>query len=199
MHKKLLALALLLLSFVQAQTTDNHTVRVRIPNYIGLKIVDNLGNINVYPNASVIFDYASNPATYYAATIGSQVLPPTQVNNFADVQVAVRGGASWSISVRATNLVFTGTGAAAGFALNDIRVIRGAVSGLTADPSLLRGPIKLTNWSLTNAYQTIFRSNGATMGWDSLGFNGKDYIIRVQGNEQPGQYTTVVTYRLTFP
>lgn len=196
---KHLLLTVLLFSFGFAQTTDDHTVRVRIPNYIGLKIVDAAGNINVYPNASVIFDYANDPATYYAASIGSQTLPPTQVNNFVDVQVAVRGGSSWSIQVRGTNLVFTGTGTASGFLLSDIRVNRGAVSGLTPDPSLLRGPIKLTNWSLKTSYQTIFRSNGATMGWDSLGFNGQDYIIQVQGNEQPGQYTTVVTYRLTFP
>jgi hypothetical protein len=192
-------LFLLLTSATFAQVTDTHQVTVRIPNYIGLKIVDSAGNINVYPNASVTFDYAASPATYMSAVLGTQVLPPTQVSNFADVQVAVRGGASWSIRVRATPFVFTGTGAASGFNLADIRVNRGAVSGLIADPSLLRGPIQLTTWSLATTNRTIFRTNGATVGWDSLGFNGQDYDIRVQGDEQPGQYVTVVTYELTFP
>ena len=199
MQKYLLILVLLVLTSLGLAQSDNHQVTVRIPNYIGLKIVDALGNINVYPNASVTFDYASNPTAYMAAALGTQTLPPTLVTKFTDVQVAVRGGASWSIRVNATPFTFTGTGTPAGFTLADIRVIRGAVSGLTADPSLLRGPIQLSNWSLSTAWQTVFRSNGATIGWDSLGFNGQDYIIRVQGDEQPGQYVTMVTYELVFP
>jgi hypothetical protein len=198
MYRIFIILLSLLASFGMAQS-DNHQVRVRIPNYIGLKIVDENDNINVYPNASVTFDYSTSPTAYLAAALGSQTLPPTQVNKFADVQVAVRGGASWSIRVRATALSFTGSGTAAGFNLADIRVARGAVSGLVADPSLLRGPIQLTNWSLRTAWQTIFRSNGATMGWDSLGFNGQDYFISIQGDEHPGQYVTTVTYELVFP
>jgi hypothetical protein len=192
-------LALLLVATAFAQTSDTHQVQVRIPNYIGLKIVDSAGNINVYPNASVTFDYAANATAYMAAALGTQTLPPTQVTKFADVQVAVRGGASWSIRVKATSFVFTGTGPASGFNLADIQVNRGAVSGLVTDPSLLRGATKLTTWSLSTTSQTIFQTNGATMGWDSLGFNGQDYVIKVQGDEQPGQYVTVVTYELTFP
>jgi hypothetical protein len=192
-------LGLLLVAVGFAQTSDNHQVQVRIPNYIGLKIVDSAGNINVYPNASVTFDYVANANAYMTAVLGTQTLPPTQVTKFADVQVAVRGGASWSIRVKATPFVFTGTGPASGFNLADIQVRRGAVSGLIADPSLLRGGTQLTTWSLSTTSQTIFQTNGATIGWDSLGFNGQDYVIKVQGDEQPGQYVTVVTYELTFP
>jgi hypothetical protein len=192
-------LCLFLVATAFAQTSDNHQVQVRIPNYIGLKIVDSIGNINVSPAPSVTFDYVANANAYMAAVLGTQTLPPTQVDRFADVQVAVRGGASWSIRVRATPFVFTGTGPASGFNLADIRVNRGAVSGLVADPSLLRGATKLTTWTLATTNTTIFQSNGATIGWDSLGFNGQDYVIKVQGDEQPGQYVTVVTYELTFP
>ncbi|MGL4611183.1 MAG: hypothetical protein ACRCYY_16150 [Trueperaceae bacterium] len=199
-HLLTILLTLYVLSAVSlAQTTDTHQLRVRIPNYIGLKIVDSAGNISISPRASIIFDYAANPNAYMTAIFSTQTLPPTQVDRFADIQVAVRGGASWSIRVRATPLVYTGTATAGGFALGDIRVNRGAVSGLVTDASLLRGAVKLTTWGLATTNTTIFRTNGATQGWDSLGFNGRDYVIRVQGDERPGQYTTVVTYELTFP
>jgi hypothetical protein len=195
----LLFLLLTTVALAQVSDTDTHQLRVRIPNYIGLKIVDSVGNINVSPSASVTFDYAANPNAYMAAVLGTQILPPTQIDRFADVQVAVRGGASWSIRVRATPFVFTGTGVASGFNLSDIRVNRGAVSGLVTDASLLRGGTRLSTWTLGTTNTTIFQTNGATMGWDSLGFNGQDYVINVQGDENPGQYVTIVTYELTFP
>jgi hypothetical protein len=201
MYRTLLILITTLLAFAQAQLSDNHTVRVRIPNYIGLKIVDSAGNIT--NNAGVVFDYAADPATYQAAVLGSQVLPPTQVNNFDDIQVVWRRNTNWRIQVRATNLVFTGTGPATGFNLADIRIRRGAVSGMSPGPAVGAPTILASNilsqWTLSNAWQTVVSESGATRGWESLGFNGEDYEILVQGDETPGQYTTVVTYRLVSP
>jgi hypothetical protein len=195
MYRFLILLILALLTYGHAQLSDTHTTTIRIPNYIGLKIVDATGNIT--NNASVVFDYASDPVTYRNATLGSQVLPPTQVVNFSDIQVVWRTG-NWRVYVRATPLVFTGTGPGSGFVLGDIRVRRGLVSGKTPGPTIANANV-LTQWSLTTNWQRIVNESGGTQGWESLGFNGRDYEIRVQGNESDGQYTTVVTYLLTYP
>jgi hypothetical protein len=195
MYRLFILIITVFLACGQAQQSDTHTTRIRIPNYIGLKIVDSTGNIT--NNASVIFDYAANPAAYQAATLGSQVLPPTQVVNFSDIQVVWRTG-NWRVYVRATPLVFTGTGPGSGFVLGDIRVRRGIASGKTPGPTIAPGNV-LTQWSLTTNWQRIVTESGGTQGWESLGFNGQDYEIRVQGNESDGQYATVVTYLLTNP
>jgi hypothetical protein len=201
MYRIFLIIIAALLTCVQAQLSDTHTVRVRIPNYIGLKIIDSSGGIT--NNAGVVFDYAANPAAYQAAVLGTQVLPPTLVNNFADIQVVWRRNTNWRVQVQATNLVFTGTGPATGFNLADIRVRRGAVSGKVPGPAVGAPTIATANvssqWTLSNAWQTIVNESGATRGWESLGFNGQDYEILVQGDETQGQYTTVVTYRLVSP
>jgi hypothetical protein len=201
MYRFFILLIITLLAFGQAQQSDTHTVRVRIPNYVGLKIVDAAGNIT--NNAGVVFDYAANPVAYQTAVLGSQVLPPTQVVGFEDIQVVWRRNTNWRVQVQATNLVFTGTGPAAGFNLADIRVRRGVFSGKTPGPAVGAPTIAVANvtaqWSLTTAWQTIVNESGSTRGWESLGFNGRDYEIRVQGDETQGQYTTVVTYRLVSP
>jgi hypothetical protein len=195
MYRFFTFITLVILSYGQAQLSDTHTSTIRVPNYIGLKIVDAAGNIT--NNASVVFDYSTDPVTYRNATLGSQVLPPTQVVNFSDIQVVWRTG-NWRVYVRATPLVFTGTGPGSGFVLGDIRVRRGLVSGKTPGPTIASGNV-LTQWSLTTNWQRIVNESGGTQGWESLGFNGSDYEIRVQGNESTGQYTTVVTYLLTYP
>jgi hypothetical protein len=196
MHRFFLIIIIALLSYGQAQVSDTHTTRIRIPNYIGIKIVDATGNIT--NNASVIFDYSTDPATYRNATLGSQVLPPTQVVNFSDVQVVWRSTGNWRVYVRATPLVFTGIGPGSGFNLNDVRVRRGVVSGKTLGPTIANANV-LTTWSLTTNWQRVVNESGGTQGWESLGFNGRDYEILVQGNEKDGQYATVVTYLLTYP
>lgn len=201
MYRFFLLLMIALLSFGQAQVSATHTTRIRIPNYIGLKIVDSAGNIT--NNSSVIFDYSTDPVTYRNATLGSQVLPPTQVVNFSDIQVVWRTSGTWRVQVRASSLVFTGTGPGAGFNLGDIRVRRGAVSGKIPGPAVGAPTIAVGNvssqWSLSTNWQTIVNESGATRGWESLGFNGRDYEILVQGNEKDGQYATVVTYQLVAP
>ncbi len=196
MYRFFLIILIALLSYGQAQQSDTHTTRIRIPNYIGIKIVDATGNIT--NNASVIFDYSADPATYRNATLGSQVLPPTQVVNFSDIQVVWRSTGNWRVYVSATPLVFTGIGPGSGFNLNDIRVRRGVVSGKTLGPTIANANV-LTTWSLTTNWQRVVNESGGTRGWESLGFNGRDYEILVQGNEKDGQYATVVTYLLTYP
>lgn len=174
----------------RAQTQD-HDVRIRIPNYIGIKIVDGSGTIT--NAASVVFDYGSDPAGYVAAYQGSGSLAPTSVLRFADVQVIASRG-RWYVYTRATPISYAGTGTGAGLGLADIRVRRGAVSGLAAGA----GTVAAT-WTFGTGYRLIARGRGGTFGWQSLGFNGRDYEVAVQGDEDPGEYFTQVTYLLYNP
>jgi hypothetical protein len=190
------AVLLLLPSVALAQGAD-HRVVTRIPNYIGLKIVDEAGDIAL--GAAVVFDYESDPEAYVAAIEGSGRLSPTNAVDFADVQVAVRGG-GWRVFVGAFPLSYAGDHAGAGLQLADIRVERGAVSGLTPTAiTHLPGGSMSAAWNLSNSWRRIARDTGSTGGWRSLGFNGLDYVLAVQGDEDPGRYTTVVLYLLTNP
>jgi hypothetical protein len=191
-----LAVLLLLPSVALAQGAD-HRVVTRIPNYIGLKIVDDAGDIAA--NAAIVFDYESDPDAYVAAIEGDGRLSPTEVVDFADVQVAVRRG-RWRVFVGALAITYAGDHAGAGLQLGDIRVERGSASGLTPDAvTHLPGGTMSAAWNLSNRWQRIANDTGSTGGWRSLGFNGLDYVLAVQGDEDPGRYTTVVFYLLTNP
>ena len=183
---------LLLVNTAAAQASGDHSTRVRIPNYIGLKIVDAAGNLG--GGASVIFDYATDVNTYTnLVEAGGGTLSPTNVLAFEDIQVATRGG-NWQIYTRTT--FSSGFAASAGFTLNDVRVKRGSVSSLTPSSALRR----LSNsWPLSTNWRRIARGRGATQGWDSLGFNGYDYTITIQGDEDPGEYVATVMYLLFYP
>ena len=192
----LLLLVAAALGAAQAQSAG-HDVRVRVPNYIGLKIVDDAGNIGL--GAAVRFDFESDPDAYLDAILGDGEVRPTEVASFADVQVAVRGG-SWRVWVRAQPLAYDGPGSGAGLRIADLVVRRGMASGLTPDAITIRpGGSILGTWSLTTSWQRIVNDNQSTHGWRSLGFNGLDYVLLVQGDEDPGRYATVVTYLLTNP
>ena len=182
-------------SLAMAQRGD-HTTRIRIPNYIGIKIIDAAGNIR--SNASVEFNYEDDGTdllTYVnLIEAGGGTLPPTEVVEFEDIQVATRGGGEWRIYTRTLNPVgFTN---ASGFRLNDVRVNPGSVSGLTRGASIAA---MLGGWNLRTNWRYIVRGQGATQGWDSLGFNGYDYTIQVQGDEEPGEHRATVEYLLFFP
>lgn len=174
----------------RAQTRE-HDVRIRIPNYIGIKIVDDRGMIT--NAASVVFDYGSDVAGYVAAYQGAGSLVPTSVLRFSDVQVIASRG-RWYVYTRATPISYTGPGTGAGLGLADIRVRRGAVSGLAAGA----GTVAAT-WTFGTGYRLVARGRGTTFGWQSLGFNGRDYEVAVQGDEDPGEYFTQVTYLLYNP
>ena len=146
-----------------------------------------------------MFDYEGDPEAYVAAIEGSGRLTPTDVVDFADVQAAVRRG-GWRIFVGAFPLTYAGNHTGAGLQLSDIRVERGTVSGLTPTAiTHLPGGTMSAAWNMTNGWQRIATDSGSTGGWRSLGFNGLDYVLTVQGDEDPGRYTTVVLYLLTNP
>ena len=192
----LFASCLLAFGSLAAAQRGDHTTSIKIPNYIGLKIVNGAGDIRT--NASVEFNYeddGTDLVTYMnAIEAGGGTLPPTEVIEFEDIQVATRGGGEWRIYTRSLNPV--GFAADSGFRLNDVRVNPGSVSGLTRSARI---NAMLGGWDLRTNYRYIVRGRGATQGWDSLGFNGHDYVIRVQGDEQPGEHQVSVEYLLFFP
>ncbi len=191
-----LLIALALLAPVAFGQTASHSLTVSTPSYIGLRIV----GAGSGPR-SVTFDYATNP-TNYLTTIdnGGGTLPPTSTDRFDDIEANVVGIGFWYVNVQATPLTYTGPGTGAGLDLNDLRVNRGSNSGLTQ--TAIRGWLLSfydTAWNLSPTPQRIARSFLGTNGWRSLGFNGNDYTLDVNGNEDAGTYATTVTYYLTFP
>ena len=143
---------------------------------------------------SVDFDYTTDVNTYTnVVNAGGGTLAPTSVTTFEDIQVASRAG-NWYIYTRSTPT--SGFGAGSGFELRDVRVRRGAVSGLTRSSAI---SVMLNNWRLRTTWRAIAYGNSATQGWDSLGFNGYDYTIDIDGDEEPGDHSVTVTYLLFSP
>jgi hypothetical protein len=182
---------------VTAQSTQ-HELRVMTPDFIGLRIVGS----GAPGLRGVTFDYGTAAEAYLAATRGSGDLPPTRVNRFERIDVQVTRQGRWSLHVIATPFAYSGPGEPAGLALSDVRVERGATSGLSQNAIPVGGGGNsgyATSWALSTTAQRIGWRTGGTGGWRSLGFSGWDYTLRVHGDEAPGTYLTTVTYFLTFP
>ena len=138
-------------------------------------------------------------ARYTDAYEGSGFIGTSRVTDFADVQVSVRTGFGfprWYVTVEATPLSYRGEQQGAGLALGDIEVVRGSVSGLRQQAAI--GGVSNT-WALSENPQTIAYSFFGTRGWQSLGFNGLDYRVAVDGDEEPGEYSTTVSYTIFYP
>jgi hypothetical protein len=79
-------------------------------------------------------------------------------------------------------------GTAASLPLDSVRVVRGTRSGLTQNA--ISGPGgSAFYWAAgrsPTASQRIASRTGATGGWRSLGFNGWDYELLVDGSEDRG-------------
>jgi len=178
-----------------AQTVD-HDVSVVIPTTIGIRMV----GAGTGPRA-VDFGYAEGYTSYLSAAETGMRLPPTAVSRFDDIEVNVNGFGLWSVYVEATAFAYSGSGNGTGLELADIRLDRGSTSGLTQNAITtfwFFGSYDAT-WTLSSNPQRIARSLLGTGGWRSLGFNGWDYSLAVDGDEEAGTYTTTVTYYLTFP
>jgi hypothetical protein len=197
--KKLIATAVisavLLATGVAFGQSASHDVEVLIPNVLMLRITDGSGN-DPATDPSVTFDFqaTANVDDYLdAVNAGGGDLAPTAVSSFGDV-VVFSNRATWNVTVGASTLGFvdnlgltvTGTGVA----LSDITV---APSG-TAGPNVSSVD---TSWDLTT---TGSIANGVrTQGWRSLGFSGGDYRLAVNGDENPGTYSTTVEYTIAAP
>lgn len=187
-----LAASMAALASTAAAQTQSHEVSVTVPATIGLRIV----GTGTGPR-SVTFAYGSNPQAYTTAVEQDELLPPTAVSRFADVQLNVTRRGRWRLHVQASTFVFTGSAAPTGLALSDIQVIRSgpqdAVNGSGGSATYA------STWTLSTTGIEIASSPNPTGGWRSLGFSGWDYRLTVDGDETPGTYTTVVTYSLIAP
>ncbi|MCA9329452.1 MAG: hypothetical protein KC422_12450 [Trueperaceae bacterium] len=182
-----LTIVALFLTFAQAQT-DNHSLKISIPNYVGIKIVDSAGKIAV--NASVDFDFEADFTSYaVAVAAGGADLSPTAVNGFSDIQVFTTQSAYWYVRTRAV----VSSGFTGGINVGDISVDPGSVSGLSRGTGF---SWVNPGWSLRTNWRTIAYGFFSTMGWSSIGFNGQDYKISVQGNESVGTHSLTVYYQL---
>jgi hypothetical protein len=187
--------AVLLATGVAFGQSASHDVEVLIPNVLMLRITDGTSN-DATSDPSVTFDFQApgNVDTYLdAVNDGGGNLAPTDVSAFGGV-VVFSNRATWNVTVGASILDFvdslglsvTGNGVA----LSDISVTPSGTPGLNvSDVS--------TNWDLTTS--TSIANGVRTQGWRSLGFSGGDYRLAVNGDENPGTYTTTVTYTIAAP
>ena len=186
------------LTWAQAPDRISHDVSVSVPSYFGIRIVNN-ANLPI-GSPAVTFDYSAQVATYTSAVAGSGYLEPTSVSDFADVQVSVRTGFGiplWYVEVKASPLLYKGDAQGAGLALSDLSVVRGARSKL--NPQAVAWGNARASWTLSGSPQWIAYSLLGTQGWQTLGFNGFDYRLRVDGNEDFGEFSTTVTYTILYP
>ena len=191
-----LIVSLLCTSWASAQLAD-HEVKLNIPSYLGIRIV-NSANVPL-GSPAVTFDYTSDVARYTDAYEGSGFIGTSRVTDFADVQVSVRTGFGfplWYVQVGATPLSYRGDQQGTGLELDDIEVVRGSVSGLNQQ-AVAWGEVK-DRWTLGTP-QWIAYSLLGTYGWQTLGFNGLDYRVAVDGDEEPGEYSTTVSYTIFYP
>lgn len=185
----ILGIFLLVGSAAMAQT-DQHDVTIKVPNLLSVRILDGTGN-NPASTPSVEFDYQTDPTAYIAAVNrGGGSLNPTQVSRFSDV-VVFSNRSGWDVNVSASSIQYNDDYALSttgqGIDLADIQVV----------PSGTTGTGVSANSSFDLATTTPIASGGRTQGWSSLGFSGADYRLAVNGDEDPGTYTTTVTFSIT--
>lgn len=194
----LLAAILVLTPTVLAQPVI-HDVTVAIPETIGIRMV----GVGVGAR-TVEFAYASDVGSYLSAADNGDTLEPTSVSRFEDIEVRVNGIGRWSVNVEATPLAYSGPGTGGGLDLGDLRVDRGSASGLSQEAITTRFLFFTigrydASWTLSTTPREIANTLIGTNGWRSLGFNGWDYTLAVNGDEDAGSYSTTVTYFLTSP
>lgn len=175
-----------------AQSTQSHGVSIMIPNVLVIRIVEEVGGRVAATDPRVYFNFEARHADYITAVETDTPLGPTLVERFGDV-IVFSNRENWSVHLSATPLTFTPLmGGRVGFlALPDIRVdpIRYPGAGVTRPQS---------RWNLGTTL-SIATGVSRTSGWRTLGFGGSDYELVVHGDEEPGTYTTTVTYTITAP
>ena len=120
---------------------------------------------------------------------GGGELQPTSVDNFGDV-IVFSNRAEWSVSLETEGIDFSDNlelGVSGhGVELSDITVVPSGRPGQSVAVA--------ADWNLATI--DAIAKGGRTQGWSSLGFSGRDYHLGVNGDEDPGTYTIVVTYTI---
>jgi hypothetical protein len=196
---RLAALAGLAVAGFGFAQTDSHDVTVRIPSVLQVRITDGTSTAASAAPA-ITFDYQD--PTYlntYLNTVngGGGDLPPTNVAQFGNILVFSNRVGTWNLRVSAAaltysnNLGLTPAPTGVGVALADLKV---TPSG-TMDSSVAS---RSASYTLATA-PAIVASGSRTTGWASVGISGNDYDLVVNGDEDPGQYVTTVTYTISMP
>lgn len=199
--KKSLITALILTMLVSLGTafaqTDSHDVVIKIPSILSVRIVDSSGGLAGSPIVNFDFRTTTANRTKYidAVNAGGADLAPTSTPDFSDLQVFSNYG-TWSLYVKATDPLSaftsldTGITSGAGISLSDIVVTPSGTPGASDITVATSFPLDIT---------TAVATGKNTSGWKSVGISGNDYTLHVNGDENPGAYTSTVTYQFTAP
>lgn len=199
----LISILVLAAGAAMAQVTDSaaHDLEIKIPQVVQIRITDGVSTAAV-ANPIVSFDYSADQAGYMAAVEGTGSLAPTDTATFGDLIVMSNKG-GWSVSVQSAALQFTddgvtfvpATNATHGLELADVTV--NLTGGWDASAGAYNGmsfPLSVTPYTINDSATTL-----KTSGWASLAIDGAKYALAVEGDEEPGTYSSVVTYTLTAP
>lgn len=156
-----------------AESTADHQLDVVIPEVLFVRI---LGT-----TPTVTFDLTIDVDGYLVAADDGTPITSTS-STMTDVQVWANSG--WALTVSAAEFLNAGSLVIANVGVNP--------RAGDADPSVttLLGSFRL------DEIESIAEGD-ATGGWASVGINGDDYEIYVDGSEAEGPHTTTVTYTIT--
>lgn len=177
-----------------AQNSASHTLHVNLPQMLMIRMTDGTKTGALSSEPDVNFDYSSNTNAYLAAiqasTAGGHLLGQTSTSGGAPALgdiIVLSNVNGWTVGVST-----------------------GSVGGTASTPfSMDRVRVYPTGYwtALTKTFGTFFTlgsggdifSGDKTTGWKSLGISGDDYKIYVDGTEDPGTTTAIVTYQFTAP
>lgn len=159
------------LAFSQPPATDTHGATVVIPSG-GIRIRFTLGSSNTnVPNPDSV-DFVFTPATFTAGTFS----PTNPSFNWDDIRVHSNSNAGWQV------VVFT-----TGSATFDWSKIEMTPTGAG-----------VSYYDLGSTFM-IADEKGKTGGWRRLGIDPEDYVLTLDGTEDPGTYTATVVFTLQTP
>jgi hypothetical protein len=197
---RLAALAALSVTGLGFAQTDSHNVTVRIPSVLQVRITDGASNAaSAAPAVEFDFQDSANTGIYFdAVAAGGDLVAPTDVVDFGDIKVFSNRNGTWNLSVVASALNYTNN-----LGLNPVPVpgITLSLTDIMVEPSSPEDSSvtdRAEDFSLSTSSQVVAQGTRTT-GWASVGISGEDYALNVDGDEDPGQYVTTVTYTITMP
>lgn len=158
-----------------AQSSKQHGVNVEVPSLLRIRFTAGTSTTDIATpdNVEFIFD----ATTYDVGTFGPTNAAPF---NWDDVKVFYNGLATWSVTVtNSGDLTFDW-------------------SKIVVTPNGSGAMAAAAAFDLTET-APIHTGAGKTSGWLSLGFGPADYGITFDGAEDPGAYSSTVTYSIATP
>lgn len=193
--KKSLVSVLVLTTLVSLGTafaqSESHDVTIKIPEMLGVRIVDSGGDLATNPGVTFDYQDAAYEQDYIdAVNAGGDDLDPTAVTQFAGLQVLYNAG-GWHLTAAMGAITFTDDFSASllgsGISASDITVTPTGTPGAGVTNVV-------SSFDLSTTSDIATGSN--TTGWSEVGISGDDYTLTVNGDEDPGTYTATVTFTL---